>query len=575
MNLARIAAIVLTATLSFSVSAQPVPYSAVVLTGQSVPGVSGATYSWLDQPAINAAGQVAFFANLQGAGISVTNNTAIFVGSPGAFGIAAQSGSPVPGLGDGSYFSSFTALLSAPPLNAQGQVAFIANLKGTNVTLANSNCICVGSPGAVGVVARTGDAAPGAGSAFSVFSTDPVLGDGSQVAFAANTSAGGGIWAGAPGSVGVLAFTGTPAPSGGAFFTNVSQYPSINPAGQVAFESYLTGAGINAPNNNDEGIWIGNSTSLSLAVGTGMQAPGAAVGTDFGNPFIGEFAGVTINASGQIAFQQFLSDAESDFGIWAGPPGGLNLVALDQTPAPVMGNLFDGFGPAFLGDGGHVVFEGYLTSGPIVLFAGLPGAATPIAWTGMTAPGTTNATFSAFNQGGTFINVNCYGQIAFMATLTGSGVTSENNSGIWASDGAGCLYLVARTGSALNIGGTLRTVYSLSLAGKGGGADGQPGFFNDAGQLAFLVVFDDLSRGIFMATIPAAMRLSPPKIVGADIQFTFTSANNTNYAIQYKDDLGSNGWFVLYPQVTSTGGNTTVTDSNAAALPRRFYRVSQ
>jgi hypothetical protein len=578
MRLPTFAATVLAAALDFSVSAQPVPHSAVVLTDQSVPGLGGATFSGFNPPAVNALGQVAFIGYLQGAGISFTNNTAIFVGSPGALGLAARSGSPAPGLADGTYFSSFTA--SAPPLNAQGQVAFIANLKGTNVTIANSNSICVGSPGSVGIVARTGDPAPGAGSTFGAFTTDPVLGDASQVAFAAYTAAGpatAGIWSGGPGSLGLVALTGALVPGGGgAAFADVSHYPSINPAGQVAFESHLTGSGINNGNNNNEGIWIGNSTSLSQAVVKGMQAAKVEGGIVYGNVFIGQFAGVTINASGQIAFQQFLSDTPTDFGIWSGPPGDLNLVARSHAPAPVMGNPFSGFGAALLGDGGHVAFEGYLSGAPDVLFAGFPGAPAPIAWTGMAAPGTTNATFLSFDQGGFFLNVNSHGQLAFLATLTGPGVTSANRSGIWASDETGALHLVARTGSAFDIGGgTIRTVYGLSLAGGGGLIEGQPRFFNDAGQLAFLAAFSDFSRGIFIASIPAAMRLSlsPPKIVGGNIQFSFTSASNTTYAIQYKDDLATTNW----ASFTNITGNGSLIQVQAPLTngPQRFFRVRQ
>jgi hypothetical protein len=43
------------------------------------------------------------------------------------------------------------------------------------------------------------------------------------------------------------------------------------------------------------------------------------------------------------------------------------------------------------------------------------------------------------------LEVNGYGQIAFRAGLTGSGVTGTNNEGIW-SEGSGSLNLVARRG---------------------------------------------------------------------------------------------------------------------------------
>src|SRR5262245_65285225 len=78
-----------------------------------------------------------------------------------------------------------------------------------------------------------------------------------------------------------------------------------------------------------------------------------------------------------------------------------------------------------------------------------------VALTGQPAPGTpggvTYESFGALNHpqddfdyGGAVLNDA--GQIAFRANLTGSGVDSTNNQGVW-SEGSGGLALVARTGS--------------------------------------------------------------------------------------------------------------------------------
>src|SRR5262245_39015460 len=78
-----------------------------------------------------------------------------------------------------------------------------------------------------------------------------------------------------------------------------------------------------------------------------------------------------------------------------------------------------------------------------------------VALTGQPAPGTAGgATFETFgalvhtqelwDYGGAVLNDA--GQIAFRANVTGSGVDSTNNQGVW-SEGSGSLSLVARTGS--------------------------------------------------------------------------------------------------------------------------------
>src|SRR5262245_13793298 len=78
-----------------------------------------------------------------------------------------------------------------------------------------------------------------------------------------------------------------------------------------------------------------------------------------------------------------------------------------------------------------------------------------VALTGQPAPDTAGGgTYESF---GTYVHsqgqfvyggpvLNDAGQVAFRANLTGSGVDSTTNQGIW-SEGSGSLSLVARTGS--------------------------------------------------------------------------------------------------------------------------------
>ena len=78
-----------------------------------------------------------------------------------------------------------------------------------------------------------------------------------------------------------------------------------------------------------------------------------------------------------------------------------------------------------------------------------------VALTGQQAPGTTGGviyeSFGALYDSfaGAILSwpvLNDAGQTAFRANLTGSGVDSTNNHGVW-SEGSGSLALVARTGS--------------------------------------------------------------------------------------------------------------------------------
>jgi hypothetical protein len=61
---------------------------------------------------------------------------------------------------------------------------------------------------------------------------------------------------------------------------------------------------------------------------------------------------------------------------------------------------------------------------------------------------------------------------------------------------------------------------------------------------------------------------------GTDRLLTFASVAGKTYRIESKDDLLSATWILLEDQVSANGPSTQVTDSSAASLPRRFYRVS-
>jgi hypothetical protein len=70
---------------------------------------------------------------------------------------------------------------STPVLNHVGQVAFFANLTGTGVTGSNNEGVWRGGPGSLSLVARRGDQAPGTATGVNFGSPSiPVLNDAGQ-----------------------------------------------------------------------------------------------------------------------------------------------------------------------------------------------------------------------------------------------------------------------------------------------------------------------------------------------------------------------------------------------------------
>jgi hypothetical protein len=99
-------------------------------------------------------------------------------------------------------------------------------------------------------------------------------------------------------------------------------------------------------------------------------------------------------------------------------------------------------------------------------------------------------------------SVNALGQVAFMSTITGPGVSAGlgNGSVLWATGPDGTLEPVVRTGTLFTDGlGNTHTIAQsgINLALTTGNEDGRASSFNDAGFLTFSLEFMDGTSGHF------------------------------------------------------------------------------
>lgn len=111
-----------------------------------------------------------------------------------------------------------------------------------------------------------------------------------------------------------------------------------------------------------------------------------------------------------------------------------------------------------IGPSGHLAIRGRVTgAGNLdVILAGLPGQLERVATQGEAAPGLSDAQFLGFTN----IVIDSGGRVAFTATLTGTNVTTDNNSGIWLFS-SGTTGLVARRGGPAPITPSGTTFTSL------------------------------------------------------------------------------------------------------------------
>ena len=330
------------------------------------------------------------------------------------------------------------------------------------------------------------------------------------------TSNDGGLWAGTPGDVRLVLRSGSP--------PNLSQmqYPQVNDAGRVAFMGYSFG------DASKWGIFAGTSSAdLRQLVDRDAPAPGLP-NHNLGS-VIGPFAQTN---SGGLAFgthsARLDNGALDTNAVWRLLPGGQGpaLVASTAAPAPGTAGTFKEVSVSpLMNESGRVLFQGQVQGAGVDelsddgVWAGTPGDVRLVAMEGQSAPGTGGARFGQALVPGpdgdewqsAFVSVqqNDAGQVAWLGSLTGPGVTQSNDTAIFATDPSGRTLLVAREGDLLDAGGgDLRRIDRLF--GYGSSIERPEGrWFNNAGELAFTTTFADGSQGVFVAVVPEPGMLLP------------------------------------------------------------------
>jgi hypothetical protein len=276
----------------------------------------------------NKRGDLVLNASLTGPGVTVANGTGLWTDRDGPLSLLIRSGDPAPLNIPGAAVS--INIGTSPTMNDQGQVAFYTDLAGVGITSANDSALILEDHGLTKVLAREADAAPGtpAGTMFSGFVPQFGLNNAGQIAFRADLSGPGvstqnssGLWAGTPDHLRLVARAGDPAPgmTGAAFgtFTSLpSQRAPLNDLGQVAFLAQLDGPGITAA--NDLSLW---ATDLNGALHL-LAREGNAIETSPGQSrIVDQFLllggtsaeSIILNNHGQVAFRARFADGDGIF----------------------------------------------------------------------------------------------------------------------------------------------------------------------------------------------------------------------------------------------------------------------
>ncbi|MBX9735317.1 MAG: hypothetical protein K2X32_00185 [Phycisphaerales bacterium] len=515
--------------LASGVFAQSAPIRAIVLDGDSAPGLPGKTFNGNYRPVINASNHVAFTARTTGTGAT----SGVWSDAPGAITLITQQGASAPG---GGTFDSFNGVLSLW-LADTGGVGFAVN------ALAGDSGIWVQENGVLIGVGRLGAPVPGfAGTTFSTITGPPfvAINNNGVPVFRVGTTGGatGGFTAmmlGLPSTLAVAARTQAFPPGGFVSFG----IPVLNDGPIFALNASYQDT------NGTNGIYRGSTGSLplveSIAVAGGSPATGFPAGA--------RFSGITnpigiANPNNTIAFSGNVTGggvtATNDGGVWIYNALGKQLVYREDQqvadlPVGVRYNDPVGASPRtpMVSDSGHLAIKGVLRSADIALngrqaiFLRLPGGLlqTVVYETGP-APGfPMGSTVSNLSSYGTAICMNARGQIVFVCNVTLPGGVQREV--LYGTDPAGrprVLYIVNQTVLTLRpgINATLGSLFSpfTGYPFEQGGSDGRRRCLSPDGQFVFGVGYTRVpnnlggGNGLFAITIPETC--SPADIASDD-----------------------------------------------------------
>jgi hypothetical protein len=221
--------------------------------GDRIPGgATGVVYAALGFPMLNNTGRVAFNATASGTGITTSNDQFLATGASGQVTVLRREGTHAPGLATGIVFADAGPFSLAD----SGDVAFYSTLSGTGVNGTNRTSLWIGSAAAnVRLAVRAGITAPGTGGAIlGNVGPSVVINSLGTLAFPA-TLGGAGVTTendsavyvrSATGAIRLVAREGDPAPgiSGpDGVFASFSAF-QINDSGQLLFRAQLAGGGM-------------------------------------------------------------------------------------------------------------------------------------------------------------------------------------------------------------------------------------------------------------------------------------------------------------------------------------------
>lgn len=514
-------------------------FHTVALSGSQAPGLpAGVTFSFFSDPRVNTAGRIAFWADLAGPDVTSANSNSIWTDREGTLAMALRQGNPAP-----FGIDIVWGAIPSPAFNSAGRLAFTASLLNRTTPGPTSLGIFTYDPGAVtvAIIAREGYPWPGLPVNFANLPPATLSSTGA-LAFSSNT--GAGLWTAQPVAGPLIqAIAGQQAPGApaGVLFGSLED-AVIGSGGWALFRASTTTGGTTPIIGT--GLWTTTDNAPSPVMVGGSPAPGLPAGVT-----LAEFSlqpsrsGINKEVHWARVTGPGITPANEGLIYASLPTSGAAIVARSGDPAPgaAPGVTFGRLGRhPVVSASGHVAASGSLASGSAGAGSGVwimaPGEPLiPVALSGQQAPRLPQGvTFAGFNEP----TLNDAGQVAFLARLTGPGVTTTNNWALYAADSMGRLYPIVRTGDLFDVGSGSPRLVDEIIFDSPGPESGYSAFaaVGPSGVLTFKLVFRDstqppataLSSGVFTATIRCLPDLSNSGAIAVDDFILFLN----NYAAE-------------------------------------------
>lgn len=305
------------------------------LTGTSVgPVASGLAVQSANQPLFqNNLGTTLTTVELQGTGVTASNDEAFVAFTGSQHVIVAREGSAVGGDSDGRTLRQLATRMS---LTDNGRIGTTAALNPLVPGGAGPRCLLIGNQSGLEVRVREGTPAPGfsSGVTYRAFGI-PAINDAGMAAFVADTTDRSSLWGvwtvGATGTPNLVTSYGQPAPGTQELFQGAitDSRVTLNAAGQILFEARLTGDGYGLFATTLAGNLVKvMATGDMIDVGSGVLRRVNTVRAANPGDALGLLDGGAFNDAGMVAIRVTFDDSTSGIYVAQVPtPGVVSLAA--------------------------------------------------------------------------------------------------------------------------------------------------------------------------------------------------------------------------------------------------------